>query len=451
MPATVSACLIIDTSASMQPWVANTLIDSKAFVSYALAGDALAVINYDVNASNCYAPNGQMAIVDATLSQIAAATQAISGLTFNGNCTNIGGGIQAGYNLLTPSGVSPKATVLLTDGQQNCGTSPISVPPTFPVYACGMGSAVDAAQLQQVASRTNGIYYGVAYPVNMMQIYNQIRSSQPRIQSVLNYLTALTSSQQNLLLPATISSADLQQVGVVWSDPNYVYSNNSSPSGNQLYIVLYQPNGQISAITPSRLGGGYAIFDVPSPQIGTWNVYVQWAGTSSLSVTSGVFEFTPSGVSEVSLALEAPPLVKAGSPLQLNARLLHDDGEPVTITSITAQVLAPRLSVKNALVKYKDDIAALTPVLDEPDHEQDTPLRRLSLLHRLYLPTHDILPYRRFEAPMAASSGDAHALAVSDTSQGGSYNFCVRATGYSNKTKEAVQRTQIITVPVIDT
>lgn len=451
MTVTVSACLIIDTSASMSPWVANTLIDSKAFVSYALPGDAIGVVNYDVNANNCYAPNGQMAVVDATLSQIAAASQAISSLTFNGNCTNIGGGIQAGYNLLTASSVAPKATVLLTDGQQNCGTSPINVPPSFPVYACGMGSYVDAAQLQQVASRTNGLYYGVAYPVNMMQIYNQIRSSQPRIQSVLNYLTAMTPTQQSLLLPAAISTPDLQQVGVVWSDPSFVYSSNPSPTGNQLYIVLYQPDGQISPITPNRSGPGYVIFDVGNPMNGTWNVYVQYAGTSnSLSVTTGVFEFTPAGVSEALLTLETPEFVKVGSPLTLNAHLVHDDGEPITVTSMTARVMAPMISVKNALIKYADDLKALSPVLDEPAHEQDTPERRLALLHRLYLPTHDILPYRRFEAPLATTGDATRQLQLTDTQQSGSYNLVVHATGYSQKSGLAVQRTQLVSVPVID-
>ena len=47
MTAAASACLIIDTSVSMTGYgyVANTVIDSKAFLTYALAGDAIAVVN----------------------------------------------------------------------------------------------------------------------------------------------------------------------------------------------------------------------------------------------------------------------------------------------------------------------------------------------------------------------------------------------------------------------
>lgn len=452
MPATVSACLIVDTSASMSPWVSNTVIDSKAFVSYALAGDAIAVVNYDVNAANCYAPNGQMAVVDSTLSQLPAATAAISTLTFNGNCTNIGGGIQRANSLLGASGVTPKAAVLLTDGQQNCGTDPSQVPPTFPVYTCGMGSAVSVSQLQAIANRTNGVYYAVAYPINMMQIYNQIRSSQPRIQSVVNHLAALNSSQQSLLLPASIAaSSDLQQVGVVWSDPSYVYANNPQPTGNQIYLALYQPNGQPVSGPPARVGSGYAIFDVPSPTPGMWNVYIQYAGsTNPLYFTAGVFEFTPTGQSEVRLSIDTPALVKAGSPLPINARLVSENGDSIAISSATAEVASPAISIKNALVKHATDLEGLSPLPEEPSHDEDTPRRRLAQLHRLLLPSHNILPQRMRAAPMAPAADGSHQAVVADTQQGGAYNVLVRAQGYCEKSKSVVQRTQLVTVPVSD-
>src|SRR4029077_1550349 len=171
-----------------------------------LKGDAIAVVNYDVNGNNCYAPNGQMAVVDATLNQIAAATTAISGLSFQGGCTNIGGGIQAAYNLLNTSSITPKATVLLSDGEQNCGTPPLNVVSgtTPPVYSCAMGSHSDQNLMRQIAATTHAVYYYMPYPINMMQIYNEIRAIQPRTQAVQNGMAVMTTSQQWLLLPATI-------------------------------------------------------------------------------------------------------------------------------------------------------------------------------------------------------------------------------------------------------
>jgi hypothetical protein len=452
MPVQVSACLIIDTSASMSPWVANTVIDSKAFVSYALPGDAIAVLNYDTNARNCYAPNGAMAIVDGTMSQVAAATAAIGTLTFNGSSTAIGEGMLAGNNMLRPSGVSPKASVLLTDGQQNAGIQPSSVPPDFRIYPCGMGTAVSTTQLQGIASRTNGLYYPVAYPIDMMRIYNQIRSDQPRIQGVVNYMGTMSTSTQSLFIPAAVSStSELQQVGVVWDNPSYVYSSNSSPSGNQLYIVLYQPDGTLAAAVP-RTGSGYAIFNLVNPQVGTWNVYVQYAGsTNALHVTTGVFEFTPASASEIRLAVDTPITLKAGSPLKVAARLLHEDDAPVAIQTVTAELARPVLSVKNALVKYREEISAMCPEAAEAGDGEDTPLRRLDLLHRLHLPVHNILPRQTMMAPMVAADDGSHQLVVPNTQQGGAYTVVVRATGYSEKSKTMVQRTRLVPVLVDDT
>ena len=456
MTAVASACLIIDTSDSMTSngYVANTVIDSKAFVTYALAGDAIAVVNFDVNGNNCFAPNNQMAVVSGTLTELTAATTAISGLSFHGTCTNMGGGIQAAYNLLNGSTTTPKAAVLLSDGYQNCGTAPLSVVSgtTAPVYSCAMGPTSDQSLLRQIASTTNAIYYYMPYPINMMQIYNQIRAIQPRTQVVQNYMAAMTTSQQSLLLPANISStSELQQVGVVWSDPTYVYSNNSSPTGNQLYIALYQPNGQISSATPTRQGPGYVIFDIPNPAVGTWNVYVQYAGsTNALAVTTGVFEFTPPNASEIRLAVDTPSLLAAGGALSVKARMLHEDDEPVTIQTITAEVVAPVLSIKNALARYRDELGGVRAMLSEPSHDEDTPHHRLALLHRLHLPVHDILPHRTTAAPMVAADDGSHRLVFSDTHQAGSYNVMVRATGYSQKSKTPVQRTRLVTVPVND-
>jgi len=323
---------------------------------------------------------------------------------------------------------------------------------TPPVYSCAMGSHSDQNLMRQIAATTHAVYYYMPYPINMMQIYNEIRAIQPRTQAVQNGMAVMTTSQQWLLLPATITStSELQQVGVVWSDASYVYTNNSSPTGNQLYIVLYQPNGQISPATPTRQGPGYVIFDVPNPQSGTWNVYVQYAGTvNALSVTVGVFEFTPAGAPEIRLAVDTPSLLAAGSPLNVKARLLHEDDEPATIHTITAEVVAPVLSIKNALAKYRDEIGGLRPMLFEPSHEEDTPQRRLSLLHRLHLPIHDILPHRTTAAPMVAADDGSHQLIVPETHQAGSYNVMVRATGYSQKSKTPVQRTKLVSILVND-
>lgn len=450
MPQTVSACLIVDTSASMSSsgYVANTVIDSKAFIAHALAGDAIGVVNYDTNSANCYAPNGAMAVVDATMSQIASATSAISGLTFAGNCTNMGSGINAAYALMTPSGVSPKAAVLLSDGYQNCGTDPLSCPTTFPVFSCAMGPNSDQNKMQAIATRTNGLYYYMPYPVQMMQIYNAIRASQPRIQGVVNYRSQLNTNQTSALLQAQVSAtSDYHQFGLVWDNTSYVYSSNPSPTGNQLSIQLYQPDGTPSSITPATIGSGYAVFDIPNPQVGNWNAYVQIPPNGGVvNFTNGVFEFVASSASIMDLKVDVPLVTRAGGPLAVEARMLDDD-EPIAIDSIHAEVVSPTISVANALKKYADEIQGVQLPTSEPGHDDDRPERRLAALHSLHLPNFDLMPHRTTLAPMVAQESGVYRLELPDA-QPGSHNVIVRASGYSEKSKTRVQRTRLVTVLV---
>ncbi len=451
MPTPASACVIIDTSASMTSngYVTNTVINSNAFLSYALPGDVISVASYDVNGRTTYPAT----TVDSTLAQIAAATAAIRGLTFLGNCTNItnsGGGLQTGFNLLSASSVTPKGAVLLSDGLHNCGSNPISQYPNA-VFACAMGPNSDQQLMQRVATSSHGVYYYAPYPFNMMQIYNQIRGLQPQIRSVVNYSAALSSSQSSMMLPIIFSSgSQLQQAGVVWSDPNYVYSNNPSPTGNQIYVVLYQPNGQVFPGAPTLSGSGYVVFNVPNPQSGTWYVYVAYApSATTLSATAGVFEFPVNPSGGIRLAVDAPASVKSGSPLSVSGKAFDDD-EPITADSMTAEIVAPVLSVKHALQQYRDEIQAVNIPPEQAEGSGDPDRNRLAVLHNLHLPTRDILPHKTIGMPMAPAEDKSSRLVLADTQEGGTYNVMVRATGYSSRSKTPFQRAHLVSVRVID-
>lgn len=452
MPNPVSACLIIDTSASMSQYgyVSNTVIDSKAFVSYALPQDAIAVINYSTNAAIAYGPNGQMAVVDASYSQVSNAVTAIQNLVFNGNATNIGGGIIGAYTLLKDSAITPKSAILLTDGYQNSGTDPLSVPPTYPIFACAMGPNSDQGLLQKIASRTGGTYYYMPYPINMMQIFNQMRALQPKTQNITNYLGALSAAQPSQLLPVVFSNtSQLQQVGVVWDNTSYVYANNPNPGSNQIYVALYQPNGQIYSAAPTIIGSGYVVFNVPSPTPGSWNVYIQYQGSStSVYATTGAFEFADNPQDTIRLDLSTPATVKAGTPLQVNARVYHGD-QALQVDAMHAEIISPVISVSNALLKYADELKSISSAVAASDDDVSQ-LGKLRALRNLHLPTHDILPHRTVCAPLTPASDGSHQLLVNDTLQGGSYNVIVRVTGYSEVSKTPFQRTQLATILVED-
>ena len=236
---------------------------------------------------------------------------------------------------------------------------------------------------------------------------------------------------------------------MVLSIPTYIYSNNSWPTGNQLYIALYQPNGQIYPAAPTRKNSATSYWICPIPD-GTWNVYVNVPAAPTHCTSPPAYSSSPAGAAEIRLAVDTPSVLMAGRVLNVKARLLHEDDEPATIQTVTAEVVAPVLSIKNALARYKDEIGGVRPMLSEPSHDEDTPQRRLALLHRLHLPVHDILPHRTTAAPMVAADNGSHQLVIPDTHQAGSYNVMVRATGYSQKSKSPVQRTRLVSILVND-
>lgn len=446
MPSPVSAVAVIDTSGSMTAsgYVAITVIDSKAFVNCALAGDKIGVVNYDVNGNVAF----PFTVVDTNLSVDQQAAQAIQNLSFQGSCTNIGGGILSGRGMLDTAPYA-RGMVLLSDGYQNCGTAPLSVLPSgYPIFACAMGPNSDQNLMQQIASgTTNGQYYYAPYVVEMMQIYNQIRATNPLTQVVANNLNSV-GTQNYELVPATISQGNSQaQFVVTWTDTSFVYTSGP-PSGNKLSITLVNPNGTVLQNPPTVIGSGYVVYNLSNPMVGQWYVQVEYPGTiSALPVTVGVFEFQSSSASPLQLEVNVPDTISAGEPLQCTAKVT-DDGEPISKLSIHAEISQPKISLANALNLYSEQLALVEPAPDDVDGGMPADLARLKALHMKYLPEKDILPTRVYASPLQLGRDNSYTMEVGDTKQAGSYNLHFRVTGYAEKSATPFQRSQLVSVLV---
>jgi von Willebrand factor type A domain len=447
MPNAVNVVPIIDTSNSMTTngYVAITVRAASAFVSYARPGDGLGVVNYDVGGNVTFG----FATVDQNLTQPAAAAAAIAGLRFTGGWTAIGSGLQTGEGMLN-SQATPKALVLLSDGYNNSGPDPLTVLPVgYPVYSCAMGPNADITLMQQIASRTSGLYYNAPYPSTMMFIFNQIRGIPASVQTVANRLDSIPV-QGYQMIPATISGSNSgSQFGVVWDNNNLSYTSGSNPTASQISITLVDPSGGINPIAPVRVGAGYVVFDIPNPVVGTWYVQViSGSNTVAVLVTSGAFEFPTNQQSAAALELSVPAVLKAGQPLNLTAKIT-EDGQTVAGVKMDAEVLRPLVSVSSALNLYRDQWKDIT--LTDQDDLTGTPpdIAKLAKLRRQLLPTHDLLAHRTHPVALKETSG-SHTASLTDTLQAGSYTIRVVARGISPKTKTALQRTELATVCVQD-
>jgi Mg-chelatase subunit ChlD len=87
---------------------------------------------------------------------------------------------QLDTDTLTPSG--QKFIILLTDGQWNTGSDPLTAPDATPdavtkgytIYTIGLGSGVDATLLQNIADATGGKYYFATDANALNDIYTNI-------------------------------------------------------------------------------------------------------------------------------------------------------------------------------------------------------------------------------------------------------------------------------------
>ncbi|HEX8174134.1 MAG TPA: VWA domain-containing protein [Pyrinomonadaceae bacterium] len=446
MPNPINAVIVLDTSSSMTAYgyVAVTVIDSKAFVNCAKAGDKIGVVNYDRSGNVAF----PFTLVDNELKADKNAAEAIQRLVFNGGHTNIGGGIVSGKGMLD-NAPNPRGMVLLTDGYQNYGTNPLTVLPTgYPIFACAMGPTSDQNLLRQIAAgTTGGRYYYAPYVVDMMQIYNQIRGLNPRTQIIANKLSNITP-QNYELIPATVSRGNSEaQFVVTWTDASFVYTSGI-PTGNKLSITLVDPNGNVIQTAPTVIGSGYVVFDLPNPIAGQWYVQVEYPGTNqALPVTVGVFEFQSDADSSIALEVTVPDTINAGEPLPCIAKVT-DDGDPVTGLSIHAEISQPVISLSNAVKLYSDQLGSVQPAAADEDDGMPDDLARLKALRMQQLPETDILPTRFYAAPLQMGNDNHYGTVVNETAEAGSYNLHVRVTGHSSKSDTPFQRCQLVSVLV---
>lgn len=443
---TANVVPVIDTSASMtyNGYVDITKRDGSAFVSYARAGDGLGVVNYDTTGRITQA----FAIVGQNLAQAIAAAAAIQGLSFNGDSTAIGLGLQAAEGMLN-SQANPRGIVLLSDGFNNAGPDPLSVLPNgYPVYSCAMGPNADTNLMMQIAQRTGGSYYNAPFPSTMMFIFNQIRGIPSFVRTVANALNQI-QVQGYILVPAPISGANSQaQFGVVWDNNQLSYTPSPNPSTSQISITLVQPNTPVSGIRPVIIGTGYVVFDVPAPQSGQWYIQViSGSNSTAIQVTSGAFEFPTNAEGAADLVVTAPDSLPAGQPLSVEA-YVTENGEPIDGVTVRAEVMHPTVSVAEALATHRDALNSVE--LTDVDLAAGVSEERVRLakLRAQLLPARDIFGHRTFNQMLVPTGQGRHAMTVEDTSCAGSYNVQVIATGTSPETQTSLQRSHLVTVLV---
>ncbi len=445
MPGQTNASVVtmLDVSDSMASVIPFVIIDGKAFVRAARPGDQIAVIKFSDDASMVYPTTQAFTTEDPQRTISAAAAAAIQGLTSQ-NMTNIGAAVTIANNIIATAANSAKAYVLLSDGYWNRGTDPNTLPLSAPIYICGLGPSMQRSYVSGMLEKSSSSQYIASPgPVQMMQVFNQIRGLADDAMVPANQIDSYSGGTDYVTTPVTVSATtDDVQFTVVWSTPCSYTSG--APDPTHINITLVDPSGTTTSDQPVVADPGYAIFEPSSPAPGQWTIVAQYSLTAPINGTSAGFEFD----TVLKLGLTVPDEASGQEPVTLRADMT-DDGEPVEKAQVTARIMAPQFDVDELLDRHQaaiDERLSKSKGMAEEGRATRVGALREHLLKES--PGSEPFPYSATFIALGQADDGAYEGELGPTPLGGNYTVEVTAKGYASRSKTPFQRKAMATVAV---
>lgn len=427
--------LIVDCSGSMvqSNYLPYAKTDACTFVNIMQNNDGCSIIKFESTAA---VVQSMIALASQTTkNNVCTLVQNIPG----GNMTDMGDAIVLGKNQIGSAAV-PRGIILLSDGIWNQGPDPLTVlPNNIPIYTIALGNNGQLTLMQQIATNTGGQYNFAPGYRQLAQIYNNIVSQSHVARTVTNVLDQVnTNYYREIATPCSGGASGTFTVN--WDNEAVAYTPNT-PVGNQVNIILIDPNGNQYPGAPVYAKTATVVFNVQNPMAGVWNIGCWYAGPSggaSLNCVWGAFE--PTGSTQLNLVINNQA-VKAGSPVSVKAQFL-ENGNPIINPRLSVKIDAPIADHDLVHKMYKAELSKTIPdpVLIRDGVSEDM-AKIMTLGKNKGL---DLYPRELYRASAGVNKDAVHDIAVDDTKIKGGYNIHVIATGISPKTKMIVQETKIL-------
>ena len=166
--------------------------------------------------------------------------------------TNLTLGLDAAVNMLDTTGQdgSVKAIIFLTDGQQTTGTYSIyyvqqAASKGYSIYSIGLGSSVNTALLQQMASTTGGHYYSSPTNQNLQAIFNDIlttivlNTSPTMVNVTETTMSYIVDVADFSVTPDSVTEVDGHTV-ITWLNvAQYVGNYDNRLAADETFVVTY--------------------------------------------------------------------------------------------------------------------------------------------------------------------------------------------------------------------
>ncbi|MEN0061327.1 MAG: VWA domain-containing protein [Myxococcota bacterium] len=280
----IQVMLVVDRSGSM---ASNNRMyyakeSSQEFTAALEPGDWVGVASF----SHTISDDMDLTVVSASGTEIASADAAVRGLMTGGN-TNIGDALVQGLTELgTASAPScDRLIVLLSDGDHNWGTPPLSVIPTLQaagatVLAVGVGDSLSTTghrTLRQLADDTGGRYWRAGNSDDLMRIMREV--AMESIAAGVFASAPVTMTPFSLHSETAFVEADAAQAEFFLA---------ISSANDQATLELVAPDGTVvTAANVHHMGGTFVgrlhsqRFVIPQPMPGTWTMSIQTGAISN--------------------------------------------------------------------------------------------------------------------------------------------------------------------------
>lgn len=421
--------LILDksTSMSVDQYFSSAQTDCATFVNIMKINDNLGAVTLSTSSQIIFPSSGNQLVTITGLPVQNQAVQAFVGTQMAGS-TNMTSAISASHSMIATAS-TPRAIILMSDGEWNTGGNPLTNLPTdVPIYTIALGPSAGLQTLQSIANSTVGQGQGYYYAPtgwDLATIYNTI-VPQARVRSLAANTQPLLPNYNFQSFPAVLQPGNNQGCfAVSWGNQSVAYTPNT-PVGQQINVLLRDPNGNIVTPATAAPGPGFVVLTVNNPIPGQWQVGTWTANVGSLQTTVSAYDSN----TQLTLDLQFDVAnLKVGAPVPFLANIRYD-GQPVKGAIVKAVGESPLTSIRQALTDHKSELAKLK-VPESHEQAPDTDMYRLKLLRERKLSKGDILPRATYPVVTNENKAGEHHGNISMTEVIGSHTLRVEVTGNS--------------------
>lgn len=266
--------VLVDRSGSMsiEGRLDSAKLGAKQFVNLLNIGDGIGVASFETSSAVNFPLRTIVAATDKT-----AAKAAVDGIVLGG-ATNIGSGLLTALAQLTTQANRScnEIIVLLSDGDHNTGTDPISVIPTLQregvtVFTIGLGASLSTtgeATLQRIASSTGGRYFRAATSFDLAGIFNAL-AGETTGAGLLTRAPRTTAPNQTTEVPVAVeANTGKATFALSFAKPSDAFTLSlRTPSGG----LITGPGTNVEVIDE----GNSITYIVTSPAAGSWQMVVK--------------------------------------------------------------------------------------------------------------------------------------------------------------------------------